>query len=319
MSSLQSGALGLYISIPFCRSKCTYCNFASGVYPASEHARYVKRLIEDLGASGEWAARMNLDLPRRVDTVYLGGGTPSLLAPELLARLFAAMRAEFDFEPDAEITVECAPGQIADETLEALVGAGVNRGSLGVQSFIDREAATSGRLHGRATVEGDLERLRGAGIANLNVDLIAGLAGQTFASWEESLAFLTPASTCWRWTRIPGWGARCLRTALVTMRAWFPVMMRLRRCMPWPLRSWVRRGWGNMRFRTSAGRGLPRGTTCAIGSGGRIWGWGWMRRRCCGRQAQGRLLKRAGFQVKWAEGIPPGLKAPVILLSLCGG
>jgi oxygen-independent coproporphyrinogen-3 oxidase len=186
----EGGALGLYISIPFCRSKCTYCNFASGVYPKSEHARYVDRLIEDLGAAREWAARMAVALPRRVDSVYLGGGTPTLLAPELLARLFAAMRAEFDLEPEAEITVECAPGQLADEMLEALVEAGVNRVSLGVQSFVDREAAISGRLHNRATVERDLRRLRAAGIANLSVDLIAGLAGQTFASWEESLAAL---------------------------------------------------------------------------------------------------------------------------------
>jgi oxygen-independent coproporphyrinogen-3 oxidase len=186
----KDNALGLYISIPFCRSKCTYCNFASGVYPASEHARYVERLIEDLTATRDWAARMDLDLPRKVDTVYLGGGTPSLLAPELLLRLFGAMRAEFDFEPDAEITVECAPGQIADETLAALAMAGVNRVSLGVQSFIDREAHESGRLHSRAVVEEDLRRLRSAGIGNLSVDLIAGLAGQTFASWEESLAAL---------------------------------------------------------------------------------------------------------------------------------
>ncbi|MGA2169542.1 MAG: radical SAM family heme chaperone HemW [Terracidiphilus sp.] len=190
MSGSHNDALGLYISIPFCRSKCTYCNFASGVYPASEHARYVGRLIEDLAAAGEWAARMGVELPRRVDTAYLGGGTPSLLAPELLERLFGAMRREFEFEADAEITVECAPGQIADETLKALAAAGVNRVSLGVQSFIDREAQVSGRLHSRAVVEEDLRRLRGAGIANLNVDLIAGLAGQTFASWEESLAAL---------------------------------------------------------------------------------------------------------------------------------
>ena len=112
MVASEGDALGLYISIPFCRSKCTYCNFASGVYPASEHARYVERVIQDLAAVGEWAARMGLELPGRVDTVYLGGGTPSLLEPELLARLFGAMRAEFDFEPDAEITVECAPGQL---------------------------------------------------------------------------------------------------------------------------------------------------------------------------------------------------------------
>ena len=187
---MADNALGIYVSIPFCRSKCTYCNFASGVYPASEHGRYVERLIQDLAAAGEWAARMRVDLPRTVDTVYLGGGTPSLLEPDLLTRLFSAMRAEFDFEPDAEITVECAPGQIADSTLEALAAAGVNRVSLGVQSFIDREAQVSGRLHSRATVEADLRRLREAGIANLSVDLIAGLAGQTFASWEESLAVL---------------------------------------------------------------------------------------------------------------------------------
>ena len=190
MQDSSRNSLGVYISIPFCRSKCTYCNFASGVYPASEHGRYVERLIEDLRTAGNWAAAMGLDLARRVDTVYLGGGTPSLLEPELLARLFGALRAEFEIEPDAEITVECAPGQIADETLAALVAAGVNRVSLGVQSFIDREAHESGRLHNRAVVEEDLRRLRAAGIGNLSVDLIAGLAGQTFASWDESLAVL---------------------------------------------------------------------------------------------------------------------------------
>jgi oxygen-independent coproporphyrinogen-3 oxidase len=190
MTGIGNNALGLYISIPFCRSKCTYCNFASGVYPASEHARYVDRLIEDMRAAGAWAERTGVELPRRVDTVYLGGGTPSLLAPELLARLFAAMRPEFDFDQAAEITIECAPGQLADESLEALAAAGVNRVSLGVQSFIDREAALSGRLHSRAVVLDDLRRLRAAGIANINIDLIAGLAGQTFASWEESLAVL---------------------------------------------------------------------------------------------------------------------------------
>ncbi len=183
----RDNALGLYISMPFCRSKCTYCNFASGVYPASEHARYVDRLIQDLAAGGEWAAQIGVELPRRVDTVYLGGGTPSLLSPDLLSRLFQAMRSEFDLDSDAEITVECAPGQLADDMLAALVSAGVNRVSLGVQSFIDSEAHSSGRLHNRAIVGDDIRRLRTAGIANLNVDLIAGLAGQTFASWQESL------------------------------------------------------------------------------------------------------------------------------------
>jgi oxygen-independent coproporphyrinogen-3 oxidase len=190
MATSEGDALGLYISIPFCRSKCTYCNFASGVHPASEHARYVDRLIEEVAASGAWAAQVGVELPRLVDSVYLGGGTPSLLAPELLERLFAAMRANFVFTPDAEMTVECAPGQLAGETLEALAAAGVNRVSLGVQSFIDREAAVSGRLHNRKTVMEDIHRLRAAGIVNLSVDLIAGLARQTFASWQESLAAL---------------------------------------------------------------------------------------------------------------------------------
>ena len=187
------GTLGIYVSVPFCRSKCTYCNFASGVYPASAHGRYVARVVEEMERAGQWAAEMGVELPRKVDTVYLGGGTPSLLEPELIARLFGSMRGEFELTAEAEITVECAPGQIADATLEALAASGVNRVSLGVQSFVDREAAESGRLHKRATVLEDLRRLRGAGITNLNVDLIAGLARQTFASWEESLDVLVDA------------------------------------------------------------------------------------------------------------------------------
>jgi len=190
MTGNGANALGIYISFPFCRSKCTYCNFASGVYPAADHVPYVARLIDDLDGAKAWAAAMGAELPRRVDTVYLGGGTPSLLDPNLLERLFNSIRTEFDLDAGAEVTMECAPGQLADATLAALVAAGVNRVSLGVQSFVDSEARASGRLHDRAAVETDLRRLRAAGIANLNLDLIAGLAGQTLASWEESLAAL---------------------------------------------------------------------------------------------------------------------------------
>jgi len=195
MAGPKSDKLGLYISIPFCRSKCTYCNFASGVFPASEHAHYVKRLCEDLQRSEAWAEEMGVELPRTIDTIYFGGGTPSLLEPALIAQLFAAIRAGFNVENTAEITVECAPGQLADEAIEALARAGVNRASLGVQSFVDREAHVSGRLHNRVVVLDDLRRLRAAGMTNLNIDLIAGLAGQTFASWDESLAVLIDAGT----------------------------------------------------------------------------------------------------------------------------
>jgi oxygen-independent coproporphyrinogen III oxidase len=183
-------AIGIYVSVPFCRSKCTYCNFASGVYPASEHQRYIARVIEELTGAADWAAGLDLELSHCVDTIYLGGGTPSLLEPELIEQLFGAIRQEFKVDPDAEITVECAPGQLAQATLDSMVKAGVNRVSLGVQSFIDKEAHESGRLHGRDVVIDDLRRLKASGISSLNVDLIAGLAGQTFASWDESLGVL---------------------------------------------------------------------------------------------------------------------------------
>jgi len=190
MGGSQGDALGIYISVPFCRSKCTYCNFASGVYPASAHEAYIGRLVADLQGAHGWAERIGAELPRRVDSVYLGGGTPTLLAPVLFERLCAVMRAAFDLDPGAEITVECAPGQLADETLAALAAAGVNRASLGVQSFVDAEARATGRLHSRAVVEEDIARLRRAGISNINVDLIAGLPGQTLLSWDESLEAL---------------------------------------------------------------------------------------------------------------------------------
>ncbi len=190
MDAPNHNALGLYFSIPFCRAKCTYCNFASGVYPASEHDRYVARLIRDLTAVPAWAQTMQVHLPRQVDTIYFGGGTPVLLAPHLFTELFAAIRSHFQLTPDAEITIECAPGQLPDDTLDAMVAAGVNRVSLGVQSFVDHEATLSGRYHTRDIVLEDLRRLRAAGIPNLNIDLLAGLADQTFASWRESLAVL---------------------------------------------------------------------------------------------------------------------------------
>lgn len=190
MAVHELGKLGVYISIPFCRSKCTYCNFASGVYPARDHARYVRRLIDEMQGMRIWSQNLGLELPTSIDTIYLGGGTPCLIEPDLTQSLFRAIRNEFRVEPGAEITVECAPGQLADEVLETMAALGVNRVSLGVQSFVDPEAQRSGRLHNRAMVFDDLNRLRAAGITNLNIDLIAGLAGQTPASWQDSVEML---------------------------------------------------------------------------------------------------------------------------------
>ena len=181
---------GLYLSIPFCKSKCTYCNFASGVFPASYFGRYVDRLQQDLRGIREKAGRWGAVMPEIVDTVYLGGGTPSLLPPELMQRLFGALRREFVVLPGAEITVECAPGQIEDMTLAVMVECGANRVSFGVQSFVDSEAKHTGRLHSREIALRDIERVRRAGVDRVNVDLIAGLPGQTRDSWQESLSML---------------------------------------------------------------------------------------------------------------------------------
>jgi oxygen-independent coproporphyrinogen-3 oxidase len=185
--------LGIYISVPFCRSKCTYCNFASGVFPSSYFDRYVARVEDDLRLADERAVACGAVLPRHVDTVYLGGGTPSLLPPELMERLLGEAARNFEVSSDAEITVECAPGQLADETLAAMVAGGVNRVSFGVQSFVDAEAKHTGRLHTREMALGDVERVRKAGIRSVNVDLIAGLPGQSRESWRESLDVLTGA------------------------------------------------------------------------------------------------------------------------------
>jgi oxygen-independent coproporphyrinogen-3 oxidase len=180
-------ALGLYISVPFCRTKCTYCNFASDVFSQAIFDRYVDRVVHDLQTLPETAARMGLEVERDIDSIYFGGGTPTLLASHQVARLFVTIRQNFRVSKEAEITVECAPGTLTPSTLEMLLASGVNRVSLGVQSFVDQEAAAVGRLHERAIVLDDIARLRAADLKNINVDLIAGLPHQTAESWDVSL------------------------------------------------------------------------------------------------------------------------------------
>src|SRR5437588_5158115 len=178
---------GIYISVPFCRSKCTYCNFASGVFSAAQMGRYVERISEDMRSFRAYAMQLGAEIPEAVDSIYLGGGTPSLLPAEELKKLFFALRQEFKILPKAEITVECAPGTLTDPIIQTLARRGVNRVSLGVQSFVDKEAASVARLHTREKTLSDIERLRKAGISNINVDLIAGLPHQTYESWEYSV------------------------------------------------------------------------------------------------------------------------------------
>jgi oxygen-independent coproporphyrinogen-3 oxidase len=151
------------------------------------YVQYVDKVCADMAAAEKTASAMGGIFDRAADSIYLGGGTPTILAPGDLLRLFRTLRENFEVDRQSEITVECAPGTLTPEILDALLRCGVNRISLGVQSFVDQEAAAVGRLHSRARVLDDIARLRTAGIANINVDLIAGLPHQTEASWRYSV------------------------------------------------------------------------------------------------------------------------------------
>lgn len=183
----QNEKLGVYVSVPFCRAKCSFCNFASGISSAERIAEYVRRLCADIDGVEAKTSALEAQLPRTVDSVYFGGGTPSLLEPAQLRLIFAALRRQFDLDLHTEITLEAAPGQISDEILEEAMKVGVNRVSLGVQSFVDRESSAVGRTHTGDSCLGEIARLAGRGLTNIGVDLIAGLPYQTQESWKISL------------------------------------------------------------------------------------------------------------------------------------
>ncbi len=183
--------LGIYIQVPFCQTKCTYCNFHTGVVAREKYRPYaeaVRREIAELAASSEISALRGAT----VDTVYFGGGTPSLLEPSALAGILNALRREFrsrsllQRDPDSareataagppEITLEADPETITPEKAQAWLAAGFNRISLGVQSFDDRELQAAGRMHRRADIFAATRILREAGFRNISMDLIAGLA-----------------------------------------------------------------------------------------------------------------------------------------------
>src|ERR1700730_8251768 len=168
----MAGYVGVYISVPFCKAKCTFCNFASGVFGVERMQQYVDRLCGEIRGTHAAAERIDASLPRAVDTIYFGGGTPSLLSAQQFEKIFQHLRGEFDIETDAEITLECAPGQLANATLDELLRQGMNRISFGVQSFVDRETTAVGRLHTRQQCDAELVRVRAAGISEVNLDLI---------------------------------------------------------------------------------------------------------------------------------------------------
>jgi oxygen-independent coproporphyrinogen-3 oxidase len=168
---------GVYISWPFCGQKCTFCNFASGVQPKELEQSYAAALIHEIRShTWNWAP----------ETVYLGGGTPSLVPESTLRELLAFIPGR----PWVEATIETAPGTITLDRIAAWRSAGINRVSLGVQSFVKPELARTGRRHDASVVEREIAALHSAEISNINIDLIAGLPGQTAASWGESLAWI---------------------------------------------------------------------------------------------------------------------------------
>jgi len=184
--------LGIYVQVPFCQTKCTYCNFHTGVVSADRYAPYaaaVGREIRDHDAL--WSAA-GVHLPNSinnslVDTVYIGGGTPSLLEPRLLDGILAELRATFRHEW-SEVTLEADPETVEPVKAAAWRDMGINRISFGAQSFVDEELKAAGRMHRRSDIYRATEILRTAGLRNLSFDLIAGLPKQTPASWRASMS-----------------------------------------------------------------------------------------------------------------------------------
>ena len=170
--------LGLYVHIPFCSAICNYCNFNRGLFDASVKEQYVAALRREIAESGDRAP---------ADTIYFGGGTPSLLEPSDVASIIQACRAAFDTTPDAEITLEANPETVTPERLAGFREAGVNRLSYGVQSFRDEELQRLSRLHSASRAADAFALARAAGFDNVSLDLMMWLPQQTIPQWLESV------------------------------------------------------------------------------------------------------------------------------------
>jgi oxygen-independent coproporphyrinogen-3 oxidase len=197
------GKLGVYIQVPFCQTKCTYCNFHTGVVSVGRFAPYAEAVCREIrehaavlrAAGVEWSEAQERAAADNivVDTVYIGGGTPSLLEPALLMDMLGALRETFACAWE-EVTLEADPETIEAEKAAQWVAAGINRISLGTQSFVDEELKSVGRLHRRKDIYRAVPILRDAGIRNISFDLIAGLPKQSRESWLASLYELVELS-----------------------------------------------------------------------------------------------------------------------------
>ncbi len=175
---------GVYLHIPFCKSRCSYCDFATDVFKSNEIVEsYVDALIKEISA-------FKFQIPNsksQIETVYFGGGTPSLLSPKQLEKILNAVHEKFSVTDDSEITMEMNPATMTLETVRAYRDLGVNRASFGAQTFDDNELKRLGRKHTADDVRETIELLRNAGFINVSFDLIAGLPRQTLQDWERNL------------------------------------------------------------------------------------------------------------------------------------
>ena len=182
--------LGLYIQVPFCASKCSFCNFSSRVARGDIYDRYCRALAKEIESLPHYYKSAGLiaygfDIP--TDSIYIGGGTPSLLGSERIEKMVADLRRRFRFVRQMEFTLEVTPGSVDKEFLEYALDLGINRLSIGAQSFSDEELRPVGRLHSAQDTRAALQTARSVGFTNISLDLIAGLPHQTAASWQASL------------------------------------------------------------------------------------------------------------------------------------
>lgn len=188
LRNLWTVKAGVYLHIPFCRSHCSYCDFATGMFEGGLADRYVKALVTEIAKWNE------VESPASVDTIFFGGGTPSLLTPTQIEKILKAVHDRFEISDAAEVTLELNPGDGGEtgvarqETMRAFRRAGINRASFGAQSFDDRELKQLGRTHSAADILTTFDHLRAAGFDNISFDLIAGLPGQNLSGWRQNLA-----------------------------------------------------------------------------------------------------------------------------------
>lgn len=170
---------GLYFHIPFCRSKCPYCDFYSNKYDEISAENYVNELCDEIKKhTGSF------------DTVYFGGGTPSIIEPKLIGKILSTAREQFDINSDSEITIECNPSRDLSKAMEQYASYGINRVSIGMQSAVDKERFALGRSAGKAEVARAINDAKNAGITNISLDLMLGTPKQTLDSLDETFDFI---------------------------------------------------------------------------------------------------------------------------------